>query len=968
MQRQREFQRAVYPQYNQHFGVGSSLPNGYVAYNIEGQLCQWINGSLVPLQITQQGPILFVPSPNYPFPSLPAAVSAIGAASTLYPIQPAMNSQSSGLPTGTPSTTASMIDLPDIDVETQIQLLRKQYEKLTAEKIEHERREVKIKDKLPPIEREMMIQQKRQYITDLDKIRRTIKKLEDSNDALPPNAAEFQLPLRPAAPYYVQPHEHGPSMVSIWAPLNGFNPARDFGVEAPTNIAFNPQLDPETYGRQHPTHLQRDFGVDDANAMQYPTQGRESSIEALEAATDTRDKDHEASPQSHTKQAPYKSHAIPIKNPQTGVTTNTSALDPTSPVYEPGKRFSSKSDSQGTIHPSIDSPLTWHERKTRTSETLILPGTKNVSSPATDAIVHINLEDTLRSMLAGETRRQYDHKQQESKASVSSAATADFFPTNAQEHSFSKYMERVFANRTNSSSGEHSRTALNTPAKESHHKSGYPAPTMLPSPNTPFELKPPRCPQPSPVNPKSTLLSNERKRSLEVPVHLDIRYTEQVMDLLQRTKDPNDVVSEQQPDTTFSSPDRIVQKHHDGSFDSPEEKNEYFDGYRAGSAGHAPRSTRSSAYVSGYCDGLMKTRAHTSGRSLSTISVKSEAFATNAASEGPSPPRFLDRGVAMACSADRASNERPQASAASRNENMRSASRTTNYTPTRHQIWTPEHKHGCGAHSAEVFNIVCEPRILSGSLHTLGSAHGRSVHKSRGVSNTSSDTAPPLSATRLYHDAVHSARLVRTLSERSPNIPANDRASPGSHGILRGDDLNSVYKAKIQNQNMAGFGHTSRDLSLSYDGALDDLQEMAEAVPSQTATAPPTTLPSRPHDQQILGSSPTKPAAASNKSRPSTTARAMPEPDSESETQSKSCSPRRHSPTKIRLSQAMRNVFASKSSQDQSDHGEQSTDPTMTDAEQKHQKKSMWKQRFKDLKAEEQEKIDKYRRNNLLPK
>lgn len=55
-------------------GFEPTLPNGYVGYNNFGELCQYIDGNIVPVRPgahANSPPAFFMPPPNWPFPQLP---------------------------------------------------------------------------------------------------------------------------------------------------------------------------------------------------------------------------------------------------------------------------------------------------------------------------------------------------------------------------------------------------------------------------------------------------------------------------------------------------------------------------------------------------------------------------------------------------------------------------------------------------------------------------------------------------------------------------------------------------------------------------------------------------------------------------------------------------------------------------------------------------------------------------------
>lgn len=580
-------------------GFEPVLPNGFVGYNNFGELCQYIDGNIVPVRPgahANSPPAFFMPPPNWPFPQLsqfnPMNANVGGIVNGIHPQAPPFYPQAAQAAQAAPPPPppvqqpfASQIPpqpdrtTPAGDAETQIKFLNERYEALRQEKIQFEREEVKYGDTWSAAQKAAAVTRKRQYVNDLDSIRKKTKDLETSKNN-PTNIGAFPTPS------YMRPQDTQP----FFGPVPAMVP---------------PPIMPIAPGMEWP-----------ALPPPRPVSNEKKTVREREVQHQS----PKSEPSPSSRAPPRRSHAIPIKDPRTHQPVSDHAgptLNPASPSYEPGKPFPLTEGSPPTFVVPAPSPIEtpnpppaelakkypWvfeNENKDRTfqqqeerPQLSRMPSTHSRQGHATD-------ENDV-----------YSHTPSQHQTSHSSVTTTDFFPTNTHEHSFSKFMSRK-------ASGSDRRSFENnpmTPQRELQHDVVSPM----------SEQQHSKVPPASPIDHRlANFLRDTAMTPAQMPqmhmAELEGSYVAPRVSTPRTASIPSlrlDITdSVEQQSSVHISPS--IREEFNGK------SKEYLEGYVTATAGNAPAG-KSADYVNGYCDGLKSASAmrRSDSRSTSTISLKS---------------------------------------------------------------------------------------------------------------------------------------------------------------------------------------------------------------------------------------------------------------------------------------------------------------------------------------------------------
>lgn len=293
-------------------------------------------------------------------------------------------------------------------MDAQIKFLNDRYEALRQEKIQFEREEVKYADTWSAAQKSAAVARKRQYVNELDAIRKKTKDLEASKT----NSTSIGAFPTPS---YMRPQDTQPFFGSI--PSVAQPPA--------------PVLPP-------------------APGIEWPALPAPHPVSNEKAVREVQQQSPKSEP-SPSSRAPRRSHAIPIKDPRTNQPVNEHAapgLNPTSPSYEPGKPFPLTEGSPPTFvvpAPSpIETPNPPPAELAKQYPWVFENENKDRSTPQQEEQPQlIRMPSThSRNGQGTEENDVYSHTPSQHQTSHSSVTTTDFFPTNTHEHSFSKFMSR----------------------------------------------------------------------------------------------------------------------------------------------------------------------------------------------------------------------------------------------------------------------------------------------------------------------------------------------------------------------------------------------------------------------------------------------------------------------------------------------------------------------------------------------
>lgn len=917
-----------------------SVPNGFVAYAVtpsgQKQLCQWVDGNMLPLHYSQNGPVLYMPSPNFPFPAVNGVAPGFA---NMPPMSIFPPTQLASVPNGPTSAASGTVD-------AQIQYLRDRYMTLEREKIEHERKEVHIKDKLPPHERAQMVDRKRHLINELDHVRKMIKGLEvqkpfDNEFAARPILLS-QLPQSGYAP----PSTY-PSATPAWGyPQGMIAPPYPYMPYNSENVPQNVGM-PNTVSNAARAFEERVFHhIYEADK---PTPGNSNSPNGVSTTLSALALDGQ-SPSNTSKAVTAeqrRSHAIEIKDPRNNYAAlpkHPSMLDPTSPIYEPGKPISPKTGGFQSL-----SPCTASEKRQLNAQSPSPAAGPSVSQPA-----------------ALSPRPE--------EASDASYTTTDFFPFDAHEHSLKRY-QACNASSAEAHSAEtisYARPYPSTPGRLDQPQSvGYPYGTVLPSPNSPLDLAPPKAPQPSPADDyRTSSFLQDVNASIEAPKGRAGNWgSDAGTDGLRSTT--NDAPSRVARDNAcqefrqLTSPDDIKPQTL-----SEEETKLYTDGFFAGLSRNAVGPDRPAFFVQGYIAGLQQslTMDNKSKRSMSTLSLKSERMTPTQPPNTavPSARHSSDSNVDP-----RLSTEDPSWFSANRDsENIRLALRSpAAYTPTKQNSCGPSPRLKVPSAISAQLRQPLPQRVLSGSLDVESRMRPFFQRDSDGSSEGLSTTSPP----RLEGLGAAPSLLTAPLTERSGNESTAVK-SPELH--YRSKDIQmapTTQHSKGETRSKT----RSTPAQMSMDGALDDLTGL-------TMPASPCAEPSKHQQQTSFNKQPTgiKSTTTSNAMSGFGAAPPMSPPlkshSGASQSQTAGCSPKRFSPSKAKAT--IQNFLHSGSTSKTATEKEAksgvrspSPDPANMDPHSRTLWKRTWAQRFADIKQKDKEAkgespdVAEYKRRNPLP-
>jgi hypothetical protein len=877
-----------------------SIPNGSVTYNFRGQICQWIDGNLLPLQQGPQGPILLMDSPNYPLQCLPgiSVGNAMGPQLALPQMYPPPNGT---LPLG-PTVDAHM---PFTD--THIQNLRNQYATLEREKLEHEREEVRIKNTLSSHARTQMIDRKRHLTITLDHLRKQIKLLEanqlgEHGHVADPNMVALygQTGHVPPAGYAAtMPDMYGPQPAFLSPPTgypayNNENVPENNGI---TNSFSEPTLSAvpsaEDVGQVYTCHQPAAY-VSDFNANAFALDGHPRNSQ----------------PHLHGRN---RSHAIEIRDPRNngqGTEMQSSTLDPTSPVYKPGKPITLEVDN-------VQSP-----------------------SPLASAEgLQLQTGGTSTSFVIQQSKEDNEDTGQGLEYSTSSATTTDFFPTNSHEHSFSKFIARKV------SSGEEqpaNKTGDSNPFPTTPNSVGCSYGTTLPNPNSPFELAHPKTPQPSPVddyrmssfvrdiNPITELPSrraDNRVSSAFTKIAPSSKYSPSTSSKNCQPGDLNEHIllkhsnhSSQLSHQTLPDPSCETQRNR-----------EYMEGYVVGITGQAPGLDRSQSFRKGFMDGFRNQVDFHQGTNCNTsnVSLKSEHLSPSQL-PNTAAPSFHDlvdiRSNSHMDAMDASIMTLPQQA----DENIRFINRSmASYTPTK------ENDRDSSSQRRTQFSYLLpvsssEQRVFCSTRN--GNQQVRSLDRD---SDGSIETSLPITTPKSDDQAATKA-IAPSPTKRSNNY--SSAVAIGSRWRYTSKGISTTEEVEKLKGEITPKMRTRTNRNGSMDGAVDGLAEAtvsespAKVNISSTATRTPHLKPSVSPPESVT----------------------------------KGCSPKCFSPSK-RLHSFLHG--GSRMDKEKENKGVRSPSPDparMTPAE-KYERKQKWANRFRDLKHKEEAEINEYKAKNPLP-
>jgi hypothetical protein len=587
--------------------------NGFVAQDVNGRLCQIVNGTILPLNEVDGSLRLYVPAPNL---NIQSHSSSFG---------PSAQRQLSSSSVQQRSTSQTQPPAPvDPPIPAQTNALELEYSKLEHELKELDKTEVLHGRTMGKVAKEALVGKRRELVVTLDNIRKAIKSIKCApppDAPTSPKAMRAQQPTSPGRhrlPSFLQPRtQHGNEFtippMGAFGHFYGMSQGQPFNMQplpspdasfnqlygVPPHALFMP---PTSFDGSMPTPY-APYPDAATNGLAAPPAAQPESVTGPQQ--DATSDDH--IPQSDGTRSfadlpkigsPRQSRALDIKAPELKQATAVkSTLNPMSPAYKPGAgvlKVAGNGDKPApkSVKDRAPTPISpMHQLRP-------LAAAKQTSN-ATDETSPTKKSPHLHS------------------SSISSFETADFFPRNTREYSTRKYAypdqsdDKENVSPLPSSPDRRESRATPVSSEQGSAPPGLKAPA--PPPGTPvaqglFEVKQP----PLPLH-ISTIDPSHKLDSGSVPdrqAH-NLSPKGRRQDFLFVHEDPSRYGSQ-----ASSSPERYQTCREEPAapptptenLDFTNESAEWIEGYRAGLARKPVSSDRMGDFLDGYCAGLLKSK------------------------------------------------------------------------------------------------------------------------------------------------------------------------------------------------------------------------------------------------------------------------------------------------------------------------------------------------------------------------
>ncbi|PIA89565.1 hypothetical protein CB0940_06807 [Cercospora beticola] len=543
--------------------------NGNVIHDMQGNFFQIIDNTLMPLSMAADGTVALYSddTPNLNFAGRPTSQG---------PAAPRFHSSSQ-----VAGATSSPIPAPDPSVPSQIKSLEAERTRLQEESKALDQTEAKFGKDMSREERNRLFARRRQLVGMLDTIRKSLNALNRPSVALgraSPRAlqgrASVSPPGRGRLPPYFQANSVNNSAAPPYAPAFG-----------PAQTAFGAPLVPAPSSVQEYGATAWPYGPPNAfpqlppfdGAMAPPLQGlapalsQSNMMAPVPANIPQSDGAHSFS--ESRADAAERSHAVPITAPNSKLSNNMrSKLNPTSPAYKP----TASSDGSCVERRAGAAQSPGHKLPA-------LPESVSKSSTATDDTISPVKKDALTH-----------------SSSVSSFATADFFPRNPREHSTRQHVYTQSGNKENEDP-EDDHANFNTPSREVHQP-------RHPDTN---ESRAPVAPPGTPVYYSAAATHAPQPAKLAEPARQQTRSgvtDRQMNNISPKNKRDYPFVYEQPGKAAHyptSSPTGTNNSAEDtGAVNLKDKSPEWLDGYTCGLQRRSFQPECGNDWLNGYCDGL----------------------------------------------------------------------------------------------------------------------------------------------------------------------------------------------------------------------------------------------------------------------------------------------------------------------------------------------------------------------------
>ena len=648
---------------NYHAGQAQwkqATENGFVAQDIHGNLCQIVNGTILPLNEVDGALRLYMHAPN---------VQVTHRGSSLGPIHPSstQNATSQRSPTQVKSGFPQ-----EPSIASQIGALDLEYSKLEHDLKDVDKTEVLHGRTMGKVAKDALILRRRELVINMDKIRKALKELKHAAPAdapTSPRAMAKQMPMsspRNRLPAFLNQQHPGPSAAvpvhQGYAPfLNGLPPmqfsnqyglepaaARDEGYETqpwampPPTMFVPPPFD----GPTAPLFPSFQPNVNHVVPTQQPAPpGAEDTIPQHDGSQSLADSQTNLN---------NRSHAVSIKVPESiRATSLKSNLNPMSPIYKPTSRSAQASATPekpagNSIANRVPTPLSPLHQLQSNGYDQDKPNHANpdTASP-TKKTAHLN------------------------SSSVSSFETADFFPRNTREYSTRQhaysFREELSEDKENAQPEQHALNHGESPNKypqtriSSQSQAGLFDKTLKDHLPLKDDSKLPAAPPGTPVcydnaSGRDDLPNKASGTKWERRNHaynFEILPDREANNISPKNKRGYFFIEEHPENMPSSSPCK-VDPHRDelcvtGSspgcnnnniIDFTQKPREWIEGYQAGLQRRPVGGDRTGDFLDGYCSGLLKSKPSNTGPSPNFPSTESPMKSASRR-HSPAAPRYF---------------------------------------------------------------------------------------------------------------------------------------------------------------------------------------------------------------------------------------------------------------------------------------------------------------------------------------
>lgn len=625
--------------------------NGFVAQDVNGRLCQIVDGFILPLNEVDGALRLFMHAPNLNVQnnSLPFAQAPSHVRDT-----PPSNQIVNHGERATSHGNSFKASPPEPSIASQISALDLEYSKREHELKDLNKSEVLHSRDMSKVAKDALVGKRRELTTTLDHIRKAIKGLKEGTQGPPahaptsPRAMQDSRPsmsTRGRLPNFLQQrvqHSNGsanyapPQQSAFGAPNFGMAPQAQEVYPAPYPFAAMQQSNALSYtGGSFSAPPPALFnppppffdGSNSALIVPFPDTTQGSAAQHQQSADFTTAAGQQASAAiaqndgsrsyPDLKIPPHgESHALPIKAPERSQSKGAkSALNPMSPVYTPGKGLQPQTATH-SIRDRAPTPMSPLHNSAKQANS------KNQSNYSGTPITVHSPSKSLRQ-----------------QSSVASFQTVDFFPRNTRE-----YSTRKDAYPVATEASEEKENTCPQPAVSYDEDSPY-------TPDKPYIFKAQTTGnQKTPAGPPAIPVDGSTGAS-QVPLpqtvdHADWRRQMNATDPAGHREKHNLSPKSKRQDWLFvnESPSKVAQydssspaEYHQCQdelcvtaspaeiIDFSDKSREYIEGFQAGVTRQSVGPDKYGQFLLGYCAGILRTKPINTGRASKGSPVKPTA-------------------------------------------------------------------------------------------------------------------------------------------------------------------------------------------------------------------------------------------------------------------------------------------------------------------------------------------------------